>query len=381
MTEIYLDNSATTKPLSVVKTQILKTITENYGNPSSLHKKGLEAEKIIKKARGSIASRLGAKKKEIYFTSGGTEGNNLALKGISSKFSNRGNHIITTIIEHKAVLNVCKHLENMGFKITYLPVNKEGKISLKQLKKALKPETILVSIMHVNNEIGTVQPVKKAAQIIKNHNKHTFFHVDGVQAFGKILSTPAEWNIDLYTISGHKIHGPKGIGALSIKVGTDLQPLLHGGGQENNIRSGTENMPGIAGFESAVNKLPDLSVTNPRNKKLAELKNYFLKKIKESMPQIKINTPADGAPHIANISLANIKGEVMVHALSGDGIYISTGSACHTNSRDKSNVLRAINLPQSLLEGTLRISFAYNNTKKEIDYTIKRIKKHREQLF
>ncbi len=381
MTEIYLDNSATTRPLAQVKENIINTLTKNYGNPSSLHKKGLNAEKLLKKTRKITSSKLGVKPEEIYFTSGGTESNNLAIKGIAYNFQNRGKHLITTVVEHKAVLNTFKFLEKEGFTVTYLGVNKEGKISLKQLKEALKPETILVSIMHVNNEIGTIQPIKEAAEIIKDHNKRTFFHVDGVQSFGKILCQPGNWNIDLYTISGHKIHGPKGIGALYIRKGSSLQPLFHGGGQEANIRSGTENMPGIAGLQAAVDALPNFTQNNSQDKYLAELKNYCLQKIKELIPVARINTPATGAPHIVSISLPGAKGEVILHALSGDDIYISTGSACHTNTRDKSNVLRAINLPQNLLEGTLRISFSHDNTKEEIDYTIKRIKKHLNILF
>ncbi len=381
MEEIYLDNSATTRPLSRVREKILNTLTENYGNPSSLHKKGLEAEKILKNTRKIVATKLGVKPEEIYFTSGGTENNNLAIKGIAYKFQHRGRHLITTTVEHKSVLNIFKSLAEEGFEVTFLPVNSEGKITVEEFKKTLRPETILVSIMHVNNEIGTIQPVKKIAEIIKKHNRHTFFHVDGVQAFGKIFTEPGNQDIDLYTLSGHKIHGPKGIGALYIRKGIEIKPLLQGGGQEENIRPGTENIPGIAGLQAAVEELPEFSENYYEDKQLADLKNYFMENIKKTLPEVKINTPAESAPHIVSISIPGTKGEVMLHALSGDGIYISTGSACHTNSNERSNVLEAINLPPELREGTLRISFSHANTKEEIDYTIKRIKTHSNNLF
>ena len=378
MKEIYLDNSATTKPLPKVIEAVVDSMEINYGNPSSLHNKGLRAERIMKKARKKIDEKLNVKNKgNIIFTSGGTECNNLALKGITENYQNRGNHIITTRVEHSSVLNVFKYLEDKGFDVTYLPVDSKGIISLNDLRQAIKETTILVSIMQVNNELGSIQPIEKAAEIIKEQNKLTFFHVDGIQSFGKIYVDPVNMGIDLFSISGHKFHGPKGIGALYLKEGIKIPPLLHGGGQEESIRSGTENIPGIAGLIPALDHLPDLNQNNNLDKKILNLKNYFLEKIKnnsEDLPDFKINTPLssseDSAPHIVNISFAGLKGEVIVHSLENKGIYISTGSACHSQKDDKSSVLKAIDLPEEYLHGTIRISFSRFNTRKEINFLI-----------
>jgi cysteine desulfurase len=377
MQEIYLDNSATTRPLSEVITAMVDSMETNYGNPSSLHNKGLRAERIIKRARNKILKKINNPSKgEVVFTSGGTESNNLAIKGIAEGYQNRGNHLITTEVEHSSVLNVFKYLEKNGYEVTYLPVNSEGLISLNKLRQALKEDTILVSIMHINNELGSIQPIKKAASIIKEKNKKTFFHVDGIQAFGKIDINPEKMGVDLYSISSHKFHGPKGIGALYLKKGIDLSPLLHGGGQENNLRSGTENIPGIAGLIPALDSLPELNHQTNSVSPTLELRDYFIEHLQnnsEKLPNFKINTPLfsdNAAPHIINISFPGLRGEVIVHSLEGEGIYISTGSACHSKKNDKSSVLEAINLSDKYLQGTVRFSFSRFNTRKEIDFAI-----------
>ena len=374
LNEIYLDNSATTKPLPEVIEYMNETLQINYGNPSSLHGKGLKAEKILKKARKNIKDKLNIKSGNIYFTSGGTESNNLAIKSAARTFSNRGNHLITSKTEHPSVLNVFQSLEKEGFEVTYLSPDEKGIISLKDLENSITPETILVSIMQVNNEIGNIQPVEKIGKIIQKKNKLTLFHVDAVQGFGKVYIDPENYNIDLLSISGHKIHGPKGVGALFIKQGIELQPLLHGGGQEENIRSGTENIPGIAGLIPAVNKLPQLSQNKKYDSKTANLKDILLNKLKKNISKYRINTPEFSAPHIVNISFPELKGEVLVHALEEDNIYVSTGSACSSKSDKTNNVLKAINIPEKYREGTIRISLSRYNNKKEINYTIKKLK-------
>src|SRR6056297_720282 len=385
MDEIYLDNSATTKPTKNVIKAINKTLKYNYGNPSSLHNKGLEVEKVLKKTRKTISKKLNVNSKEILFTSGGTEANNLAIKGIVENYKNRGKHLITTKIEHPAVLNVFKYLERNGFKVSYLDVNENGIISLSQLKNYITDNTILVSIMHVNNEIGSIQPIAKAARIVKEKNNLCFFHTDAIQSFGKLYINPKKWNIDLLTISGHKIHGPKGIGALYVRDKIELAPLILGGGQEKNIRSGTENTPGIAGLNAAIQNLPELNQKNKYNTTISELKNYFLQKLKENkenLPTFKINSPLDhrGAPHIVNLSFPGFRGEVIVHSLEKEGIYISTGSACHSRKKDKNNTLKEINLSDEMLKGTIRISLATYNNKSEIDYTINKLIKQLDFL-
>ncbi|MGM0410560.1 MAG: cysteine desulfurase family protein [Bacillota bacterium] len=376
MEEIYFDNSSTTKASKKVINAMTKTLKENYGNPSSLHRKGIEAEKILKKSRKKLANKLGVNTKEILFTSGGSEANNLAIKGIVESYNNRGKHLITTEIEHPSILNVFEYLEDKGFEVSYLRTNENGIISLEELKSKLKDDTILVSIMHVNNEIGSIQPIKKAAKIIKEKNPLCFFHVDAVQAFGKVYLAPNKWNIDLISLSAHKIHGPKGIGALYKKENIEITPQIWGGGQEKGIRSGTENIPAIAGFKAALADIKNLSENNPLNKKINKLKEYLLNtltKNKEKLPNFKINTPKTSAPQIINLSFPGFRGEVIVHSLEREGIYVSTGSACHSRKKDKSNTLKAISLSDDLIKGTIRISLSEYNTKDEIDYFIEKL--------
>ncbi|MFW5971865.1 MAG: cysteine desulfurase family protein [Bacillota bacterium] len=381
MNEIYLDNSATTKPLTDVVEEMSRVLRENYGNPSSLHNMGLKAEKIIKACRQKIADKLNVSAEEIYFTSGGTESNNLAVKGIATNFENRGKHIITTDIEHASVLEPFLSLEEEGYEVSYLKPDKYGFISTEELKKAIRKDTILVSIIHVNNELGTIQPIEKISQIIKNKNKNTYFHTDCVQSFGKVLLDPRKSNIDLLTISGHKIHGPKGIGVLYLRNGIEIKAQQLGGGQENNVRCGTENTSGIAGLMQAVDTLPSFTKSNPYSQELDRLKQYFKEQLSRIERKVIINSPEKGAPHILSISFPGIKGEVLIHSLESKNIYVSTGSACHSKSKEKSHVLRAIGLPAEQIDGTIRISFSRFNTLEEIDYTIDTLNEQLKMFF
>jgi len=381
MKEIYLDNSATTKPLDDVINKMTTVLKNNYGNPSSLHNKGLEAEKVIKSARKKIADKLAVIPEEIYFSSGGTESNNLAIKGIAYNYQNRGKHLITTGVEHASVLESFLALEEDGFEVSYLKPDKYGNISIDELAKTITKNTTLVSLIHINNELGTILPLDEIGRLIKDKNKNTYFHTDCVQSFGKVLLNPKKSNIDLLTISGHKIHGPKGIGALYKRNGIELKAQIVGGGQESGVRCGTENIPGIAGLIPAVEALPDYSSQDNYNKNLDKLKKYFIKQLNKIKRKYIINSPENGAPHLLNISFPGIKGEVLIHSLEGEGIYVSTGSACHSKSNEKSHVLRAIGLPAEQIDGTIRISFSHFNTEKDIDYTIKILDQQLEMFF
>lgn len=374
--EIYLDNAATTKPRKEVVKAMLRSLEKEYGNPSSLHKKGMEVEKEIKKARRTIARALGATEQEIIFTSSGTEANNLAIRGIIDAYKRTGNHIITSTIEHKSVLNTFDSLKEQGFDVTYLEVDKTGIICIEQLQDAVKDNTILVSLMHVNNEIGSIQPIIEAGKAIKNKNSRTFFHVDGVQSFGKIKFDLRDMQVDSFSISGHKIHGPKGIGALYIKKGTRVNPLLTGGSQEMGIRSGTENVPGIYGLGEAV-KLT-MEEQNKNIEYINKLRNYFIDIFKTQIEDIHIISQDSGnfAPHIINISFPGIKSEIMLHSLEQDGIYVSSGSACSSKRKEHSHVLEALNISEDLIDSSIRFSLSYTNTKDEIDYTVKKVKEH-----
>jgi len=381
MKEIYLDNSATTKPLDDVINKMTTVLKNNYGNPSSLHNKGLDAEKIIKSARKKIAKKLTVDPEEIYFTSGGTESNNLAIKGIAYNYQNRGKHLITTGVEHASVLESFLALEEDGFEVSYLKPDKYGNISIDELAKTITKNTTLVSLIHINNELGTILPLDEIGRLIKDKNKNTYFHTDCVQSFGKVLLNPKKSNIDLLTISGHKIHGPKGIGALYKRNGIELKAQIVGGGQESGVRCGTENIPGIAGLIPAVEALPDYSSKDNYNKDLDRLKKYFIKQLNKIKRKYIINSPEDGAPHLLNVSFPGVKGEVLIHSLEGEGVYVSTGSACHSKSNEKSHVLRAIGLPAEQIDGTIRISFSHFNTQEDIDYTIKKLDQQLEMFF
>ncbi|WP_296970780.1 cysteine desulfurase family protein [Tepidanaerobacter sp. EBM-38] len=366
--QVYLDNSSTTKVLDEAAQTVFDIMTVYFGNPSSLHGKGIEAEKIMKQAREKVAQVLGVDPGEIYFTSGGTESNNWAIKGAAHSLRRQGNHIIATYIEHPSVLEVFKALENEGFKATYIKVNKEGFIDINELKNSLTPETILVSVMYVNNEVGSIQPIEDIAEIIKTHNKNILFHVDAVQAFGKMPLVPNLKGIDLLSLSGHKIYGPKGIGALFVRDKVRIEPLLHGGGQESGLRSGTENMPGIAGLGVAA----EACFNNMINwqSKMQELKKYLKDGILKEIPGAVLNGPEIGAPHILNISFLGTRGEILLHALEAKGIYVSTGSACSSHKSGTSHVLRALGKSPEEQDSALRFSLSPFLSLDDMDYTI-----------
>jgi cysteine desulfurase len=368
--EIYLDNSATTKCYPEVGDLVYKVMCGDYGNPSSMHKKGVEAEHYIKESKERLAKILKVNTKEIFFTSGGTESDNLALIGCARANKRSGNHLITTAIEHPAILNTMRFLEDEeGFRVTYLPVDINGRVKLDALKSALCEDTILVSIMYVNNEMGAVQPVDEAIQIVKEFNPQIIFHSDAVQGFGKYHIYPKRQGIDLLTVSGHKIHGPKGIGFIYINEKVKIKPIVFGGEQQKNVRSGTENVPGIAGMGLAAQMIyQDLDI---KVALMRELKAYFLK----GMSQIE-NTAVHGltdehsAPHIISVGVAGIRSEVLLHTLEEKGIYVSSGSACASNHPSVSGVLKGIGASKEYLDATLRFSMSEFTTREEIDYTL-----------
>lgn len=368
--EIYLDNSATTRCFPEVAQLMTKIMCEDYGNPSSMHLKGVEGEKYIRQAKGVIAKNLKVNEKEIFFTSGGTESDNLALIGCAMANRRRGNHLITTMIEHPAVLQTMQYLENIGFRITYLPVDEYGQIHLEDLERAITKETILVSIMHTNNEIGSLQPIFEAGAVIKRKNPNTLFHVDAVQGYGKFRILPKKMNIDLLSVSGHKIHGPKGIGFLYVNEKVKIQPIIFGGGQQKGMRSGTENVPAIAGLAKAIEMIYES--LDDEVAKMYQLKEYFISQVSK-IEGIKINgkTGTDSAPHVISVSVRGIRSEVMLHSLEERGIYVSAGSACASNKPQTSATLKAIGVERELLDSTIRFSFSVFTTKEEIDYTVR----------
>ncbi len=368
--EIYLDNSATTKCFPEVAELMTKIMCEDYGNPSSMHLKGVEGEKYIRYAKEVIAKNLKVSEKEIFFTSGGTESDNLALIGTAMANRRRGNHLITTMIEHPAILQTMQYLESIGFKVTYLPVDEYGLIHLEDLERAITKETILVSIMHTNNEIGALEPIFEAGVIIKRRNPNTLFHVDAVQGYGKFRILPKKMNIDLLSVSGHKIHGPKGIGFLYVNEKVKIQPIIFGGGQQKGMRSGTENVPAIAGLAKAIEMIYeslDDEVT-----KMYQLKSYFISQVSK-IDGIRINgkTGTDSAPHVVSVSVRGIRSEVLLHSLEERNIYVSAGSACASNKPQTSATLKAIGVEKELLDSTIRFSFSMFTTKEEIDYTVR----------
>lgn len=367
--EIYLDNSATTRAYDEVIDLMSKVYREDYGNPSSKHQKGVESESYVKEAKEIIAKSLKASAKEILFTSGGTESDNTALIGCAMAGKRRGNHIITTKIEHPAILETTEYLKRQGFEITYLNVDKDGIVDLEQLKNALTHETIIVSVMHTNNEIGAVEPLEEIGKIIKSFDKDILFHVDAVQGYGKFNIVPKKANIDLMSVSGHKIHGPKGIGFLYIKEGTKILPYILGGGQQGGMRSGTENVPSIAGIGQAVKMIYE-NLEADRERMYA-LKDKLIEGVTK-IDGVKINGKTDdqSAPHIISISVKNVRAEVLLHALEEKGIYVSSGSACASNKNTVSDTLRAIGLEKEFLDSTIRISLSVFNTSDEIEYTI-----------
>lgn len=367
MMEAYLDNSATTRCSDRAFALIQKVLLEDYGNPSSLHMKGVEAERYVKAAREKIAKTLKVTEKEIIFTSGGTESNNLAILGTA--FANRraGNRIITTAVEHASVANPMKFLEEEGFEVIYLPVDENGVISLKDLEEALSDQMILVSLMHVNNEIGAVEPVEEAAALVHEKCPKALVHVDAIQSYGKFRIYPKKSGIDLLSVSGHKIHGPKGSGFLYVKEKTKIKPIIYGGGQQNGMRSGTENVPGIAGLgEAAAEIYEDFKEKQDR---LYALKERFIQAV-TTIPGVSVNgkTGRDSAPHIVSVSVEGVRAEVLLHSLEDKQIYVSSGSACSSNKPAVSRTLKGIGLKQNLLDSTVRFSFSVHTTEEEIDY-------------
>lgn len=367
--EAYLDNSATTQCMQEAVDIMVKAMREDFGNPSSMHMYGVKSEKYIKEAKEIFAKILKCQEKEILFTSGGTESNNMAIIGASMANKRSGNHIIVTSVEHASVKEPMRFLNEEGFRISYLPVDKDGLISLEDLKKELCADTILVSSMYVNNEIGAVEPIEEMAKIIHEYNAEIIFHVDAIQAFGKYRIYPKKMGIDLLSVSGHKIHGPKGSGILFIRDKIKVRPMVLGGGQQKGMRSGTENVPGIAGLGVAA----QLVYTNFDEKieGLYQLKARLVEGI-QKIPGTIINgkTGYDSAPHILSVSFEGVRSEVLLHALEDKGVYVSSGSACASNHPSLSSTLQAIGVDKQLLDSTIRFSFCFNTTMEEIDYCI-----------
>ncbi len=368
--KIYLDNAATTKVDDKVLKSMLPYFNKNYGNASSLHLEGNEAKKALENSRKTIAKSINANTREIYFTSGGTESNNWALKGLFWQNYPEKNHIITTKIEHDCILKTCEWLETQGAKVTYLDVDKEGFVNLKDLEKAITDKTFLVSIIHGNNEIGTIQDIKSIGEICKKNN--ILFHTDACQSYTKVPIDIKKHNLDLVTINSHKIHGPKGIGALYIKEEMKIQSLMHGGGHEKLMRSGTENIPGIVGFAKASN-----NISNKQIKKMKKLRDKLIEEILQKIPNTKLNGPT-GEKRLANninISFQNIEGEAIGGYLENQEIFVSTGSACMSNTLSSSHVLKAIGLSDLEQNSSIRFSLSKYTTEKEIDYVLKKLPK------
>ncbi|EID45127.1 cysteine desulfurase family protein [Parageobacillus thermoglucosidasius] len=374
---IYLDNSATTKPFPEVVDSFVTVATKYFGNPSSLHELGMKAERLLTQAREQIAAALGVKPNEIIFTSGGTEANNFAIKGVALQYRHRGNHIITTAIEHPSVSEPCQQLEQLGFEVTYLPVNENSLVTVEDVKKALRDDTILVSIMHVNNEVGAIQPVEEIGALLAQYPK-TIFHVDRVQGISKVPLDMKKARIDLCTMSAHKFHGLRGAGILYVRQGVRLSPLLAGGGQEMQLRSGTENVPAIVAMAKALRL--SLEKYDKQIDYLLEVKQAWIDALK-TIPFIQINTPlAHSAPHIINFSLNGIKPEVFVHELEKHDIFVSTTSACSSKKKAPSKTLLAMGVDDRRAESGIRISLSFENTLEEIPTAISAMKKAIENL-
>lgn len=367
--QAYLDNSATTKCAPQVVDVCVKVMQEDYGNPSSKHMKGVEAENYIKDAKETIAKTLKCQDKEILFTSGGTESNNMAIIGTAMANKRKGNHVIVSSVEHSSVKEPFNFLEEQGFKVTYLKVDSKGIVDIEELKNALDDETILVSVMYTNNEIGAVEPIEEIGHIVKSYNPDIVFHVDAIQAYGKIVIRPKKQGIDLLSVSGHKIHGPKGVGFLYIDEKVKIRPLIYGGGQQKDMRSGTENVPGIAGLGVAAKEM--YTDHSAKMEYLTGLKDYLILRASE-MEGVTVNSlkGAEGAPQIVSLSFEGVRSEVLLHALEEKGIYVSSGSACSSNHPAISGTLKAIGVKKELLDSTLRFSFGMFNKKEEIDYAV-----------
>ena len=369
---IYLDNAATTRTAPEVVEAMLPYFSELYGNPSSVYDFAGKSKEAVTTAREQIAAVLGAKKEEIYFTAGGSESDNWALKAAFEAYKNKGNHIITTKIEHHAILHTCAYLEKeRGARITYLDVDENGIVRLEDLEKAITPETILISVMFANNEIGSIQPIREIGMIAKEHG--ILFHTDAVQAFGQVPINVDEYGIDMLSSSGHKINGPKGIGFLYIRKGVKIRSFVHGGAQERKRRAGTENVPGIVGYGAAAKRAAE--TMEERTKKEAELRDYLIGRILAEIPYVKLNGhPEKRLPNNVNVSFRFVEGESLLLMLDGCGICGSSGSACTSGSLDPSHVLLAIGLPHEIAHGSLRLTLGEDTTKEDLDYTVDKLK-------
>lgn len=375
--KIYLDNAATTKTRPEVVEAMLPYFNEMYGNPSSVYEFASQNKKAVDDARGIIAKALGADITEIYFTGGGTEADNWALKATAEAYEGKGNHIITSKIEHHAILHTCEYLEKKGFEVTYVDVDEAGIIKLDQLEKAIRPTTILISVMFANNEIGTIQPIKEIGAIAKKHK--VLFHTDAVQAFGQVNIDVNDMNIDMLSASAHKLNGPKGIGFLYIRKGVKIRSLIHGGGQERQRRAGTENVPGVVGFGKAVEIA--MATLQERAEKETELRNYLIKRVLAEVPYVRLNGDRTRRlPNNVNFSFQFIEGESLLIMLDMSNICASSGSACTSGSLDPSHVLLSIGLPHEIAHGSLRLTLSEDNTKEEMDYTVDRIKEIVDKL-
>lgn len=373
---VYLDNSSTTRPYDQVAETMIKVLSDDFGNPSSLHTLGLTAEKYVKSARKSVASALGVKDEEIYFTSGGTESDNTALFGAASARRRGHGRIITTAVEHPAVLEAAGRLEREGWKVEYIGVDRNCRPDMEALKSAIAEDVALISVMTVNNETGTIMPVGEIADIKEKFNREhgtdILFHTDAVQALGKTGIPTA--GVDMISVSGHKVHGPKGTGALFIRRGLTVPPFMYGGGQEKNMRSGTENTPGIAGFGKACDVF--VSDWEKRVRSMRESRQRLLEGLTSEIGELVINSPLgeDACPSVLNVSFIGVRGEVLLHTLEQDGIFVSTGSACSSNKKGQSHVLKAMGLSDREIEGAVRFSFSEFNTKEEMDYVTEKTK-------
>ena len=368
---IYLDNAATTKTAPEVVEAMLPYFSEHYGNPSSIYSLGTESKKVVSEVRESIAKSLGAANNEIYFTAGGSEADNWAIKATAEAYVQKGKHIITSAIEHHAVLHTCEYLEKRGFEVTYVGVDENGILKLDELKKAIRPDTILISVMFANNEIGTIQPIKEIGRIAKEHG--VLFHTDAVQAYGQLPINVDEYQIDMLSASAHKLNGPKGIGFLYIRKGLKTRSFIHGGAQERSRRAGTENVPGIVGLGAASARA--FSRMEEKTKKEIELRDYLIRRIEEEVPYCRLNGDRTRRlPNNVNFSFRFVEGESLLIMLDMRGICASSGSACTSGSLDPSHVLLAIGLPHEIAHGSLRLTLSEENTKEELDTTVEAIK-------
>lgn len=374
---IYLDNAATTKTAPEAVEAMMPYFTQYYGNPSSVYSFAAESKKAVTQARETIADMLGAKSNEIYFTAGGSEADNWALKAAAEAYADKGKHIITSKIEHHAILHTCDYLEKNGYEITYVDVDENGILKLEDLKAAIRPDTILISVMFANNEIGTLQPIKEIGEIAKEHG--ILFHTDAVQAFGQLPINVDEYHIDMLSASGHKLNGPKGIGFLYIRKGVKIRSFVHGGAQERARRAGTENVPGIVGFGAAAKRAA--SIMQDKIAKETELRDYLIERIQSEVPYCRLNGDAvRRLPNNVNFSFQFIEGESLLIMLDMEGICASSGSACTSGSLDPSHVLLAIGLPHEIAHGSLRLTLCEENTKEELDTVVEAVKKIVERL-